>query len=219
MFKKQLNFVDITKQILNTSIEIQFHKLFEISTKLSRQMFRDIIDEKMKTMFKKRKTIAQMKIVKEKKMHVESVKFNSIELIYLKKIVVQVVFFCSMYVIICLTMNVSINNVKIKTLFNNDVEINCMSKKLTDATQLFIRQKINIIIINFIDERVRFFNICESIFVSIKSIIISIFIFVIECLNHDFFLNRFFQRIICMNVVNMNNNLLKIILHSLNDEK
>ena len=51
-------------------------------------MFRDIIDEKMKTMFKKRKTIAQMKIVKEKEMHVESVKFNFIELIHLKEIVV-----------------------------------------------------------------------------------------------------------------------------------
>ena len=51
-------------------------------------MFRDIIDEKMKTMFKKRKAIAQMKIVKEKKMHVESIKFNFIESIHLKKIVV-----------------------------------------------------------------------------------------------------------------------------------
>ena len=51
-------------------------------------MFRDIIDEKIKAMFKKRKVIAQKKIVKEKKMHVESVKFNSIELIHLKEIVV-----------------------------------------------------------------------------------------------------------------------------------
>ena len=51
-------------------------------------MFRDIIDEKMKIMFKKRKTVAQMKIVKEKKVHVESIKFNFIEFIYLKEIVV-----------------------------------------------------------------------------------------------------------------------------------
>ena len=58
MFKKQLNFVDITKQILNTSIEIQLRELLEISSKFSRQMFRDIIDEEMKTIFKKRKAIA-----------------------------------------------------------------------------------------------------------------------------------------------------------------
>ena len=79
IFKKQLSFVDITKQILNTSIEIQFRELFKISLKLSRQIFRDIIDEEMKTIFKKRKTIVQMRVVKEKKMHVESIKFNSIE--------------------------------------------------------------------------------------------------------------------------------------------
>ena len=72
---------------------------------------------------------------------------------------------------------------------------------------------------NFIDERVRFFDICELIFVNIKNIIILIFIFVIKCSNHNFFLNRFFQRIVYMNVVNMNNDSLKIILYLLNNKK
>ena len=88
MFKKQSNFVNIIKQILNTSIEIRFRKLLEISSELSRQIFRDIIDKKVKAVFKKRKLIAQKKIVKEKTMHVESVRFNSIELIHFKKIIV-----------------------------------------------------------------------------------------------------------------------------------
>ena len=79
-----------------------------------------------------------MKIVKKKKMHVESIKLNFIKSIHLKEIVVRIVFFRLMYVIIYSTMNVLIDDVKIKTLFNNDVEINCMSKKLIDATQLFI---------------------------------------------------------------------------------
>ena len=83
-----MNFVDIIKQILNTSIEIRLRELFEISFKFLRQMFRDIIDEEVKAVFKKRKVIAQKKIVKEKKMHVKSVRFNSIELIHLKEIVV-----------------------------------------------------------------------------------------------------------------------------------
>ena len=182
-------------------------------------MFRDIIDEKMKMIFKKRKTIAQMKIVKEKKMHVKSIKLNFIESIYLKKIIVQIIFFRLMYVVVCLTMNVSINNVKIKMLFNNNVEINYMLKKLIDATQLFIRQKINIIIINFINKRARFFDICESIFINIKNIIISIFIFMIKYLNYDFLLNRFFQRIVHINIININNDSLKLILHSLNNKK
>ena len=72
---------------------------------------------------------------------------------------------------------------------------------------------------SFIDERVCFFDVCESIFVNIESIIILMFIFVIERLDHDLFLNRFFQRIVRMNVVNINDDLLKIILHSLNGEK
>ena len=57
-----------------------------------------------------------------------------------------------MYVVVCSIMNVLIKNVKVKTLFDNNVEIDCMSKKLTNSTQLFIRQKTNIIMINFIDE-------------------------------------------------------------------
>ena len=72
---------------------------------------------------------------------------------------------------------------------------------------------------NFINECARFFDICESIFVNIENIIISIFIFVIECSNHDLLLNRLFQRIARINIVNMNNDLLKMMLYSLNDEK
>ena len=124
-----------------------------------------------------------------------------------------------MYVVVYLIINVLIVNVKNKTLFNNNIKINYMLKKLIDATQLFIRQEINIIIINFINERVHFFDVCESILMNIENIIISIFIFVIKRLNHDFLFNRFFQCIAHINVVNMNNDLLKIILHLLNDEK
>ena len=98
-----------------------------------------------------------------------------------------------MYVVVCLTINVLIDNIKIKTLFNNDVEINCMSRNLTDATQLSIRQEINIIIINFIDKRARFFDVYELIFINIENIIILIFIFVIERSNYDFFLIVFFN--------------------------
>ena len=98
-----------------------------------------------------------------------------------------------MYVIVCSTINILINNVKIKTLFNNNVKINYISKKLIDATQFLIRQIINIIIMNFIEECIRFFDVCKSILVNIKNIIISTFIFVIKRLNHDFFLIVFFN--------------------------
>ena len=81
-----------------------------------------------------------------------------------------------------------------------------MLKRLIDVMQLFIHQKINIVMINFINKRVYFFNIYELIFIDIEKIIILTFIFVIERSDHDFFLNRFFQRIVYMTVVNINNN-------------
>ena len=124
-----------------------------------------------------------------------------------------------MYVVVCSTMSVSIKNVKVKTLFDSNAEINCMLKRLTNSIQLFIRQRINIVIMNFTDEFARFFDVCESIFINIESIIISTFIFVIERLNYEFLLNRLFQRITCISVINMNNNSLKIMLHLLNDKK
>ena len=93
MFKKQSNFVDIIKQILNTSIEIRLRELLEISFQFLQRMFRDIIDEEIKTVFKKRKVIVQKKIVKEKEMYVKLIRFNFIESIYLKKIVARIVFF------------------------------------------------------------------------------------------------------------------------------
>ena len=72
---------------------------------------------------------------------------------------------------------------------------------------------------SFTDERVCFFDVYESMFINIENIIISTSIFVIERLNHELLFNRFFQRIARINVVNINNNLLKMMLHSLNDEK
>ena len=67
MFKKQSNFVDIIKQILNTSIEIRLRELFKISSEFLQQMFRDIINKKIKTVFRKRKVIVQKKIIKKRK--------------------------------------------------------------------------------------------------------------------------------------------------------
>ena len=48
-------------------------------------------------------------------MLVELTKFNFIELIYLKKMVVRVVFFRLINIVICLMIKILINNVKIKT--------------------------------------------------------------------------------------------------------
>ena len=94
-----------------------------------------------------------------------------------------------------------------------------MSKKLTNAVQLFIHQNISIIIINAINKLICFFNVCEVVFINIESIIISISIFGIKRFDHEFLFKRFFQRAVYMNFININDEFLKIILHFLNDEK
>ena len=82
-----------------------------------------------------------------------------------------------------------------------------------------MRQNINIIMINVIDERIRFFDVCKTVFISIDSITISISVFVVKRSNFKLFLKRFFQRAAHMSFINMNNESFKIILHSLNKEK
>ena len=73
--------------------------------------------------------------------------------------------------------------------------------------------------INAINDQAYFFNVCEIVFISIKSIIVSISIFVIKRSDYKLFFKRFFQRAVRINFVHINNDFLKIMLHSLNDEK
>ena len=73
--------------------------------------------------------------------------------------------------------------------------------------------------INVINERVHFFDVYKTVFISIDRITISIPVFVIKCSNHELFLKRFFQRVIYLSFINMNNESLKTILHSLNKKK
>ena len=219
IIKKQSDSVDVIKQILNTFIEIRLRKLLDISFELFRQMFRSIIDEKIKTISKERRIIAQSKHIKEKKVHVDSMRFSSTKSVHLKKIVTRVAFLHFMYAVIYSIMNVMIENIKIKVMFDSEAEINCMFKRLIDAVQLFVRQNINIIMINVIDKRARFFNMCETVLININSITISISVFVVKRADHELFLKRFFQRAARINSINMNDELFKMILHSLNEKK
>ena len=152
-------------------------------------------------------------------MHVNSMKFNLTDSMHLKEIVTRIVFLRLIYVVVYSIVNVLIENIKIKAMFNSKAETNCMFKRLINTAQLFVRQNIIIIIINIVDERARFFNVCEIIFISINNITISISVFVIKRSDHELFLKRFFQRVARINSINMNNELLKMILHSLNKEK
>ena len=57
-----------------------------------------------------------------------SMRLNSTKLMHLEKIVIRVAFLRFMYVVAYLIVNVMIENIKIKTMFDNDTVINCMFK-------------------------------------------------------------------------------------------
>ena len=133
IIKKQLNSINVIKQILNTFIEIRLRELLDIFFELFRQMFRSIIDEEIKTISKERRIIAQSKDIKEKKVHVDSMRFSSTKSMHLKKILTCVIFLRFMYVVVCSIVSVMIENIKIKAMFNNEAEINCMFKQLINV--------------------------------------------------------------------------------------
>ena len=118
--------------------------------------------------------------------------FSLTKSIYLKEIVTCVTFLRFMYAIVCSTIKMMIKKIKIKAMFDSDAKINYMLKKFANAVQLFIRQDINIIIINAIEKRARFFDVCEAIFINIESITISVSIFVVKRFNFELSLKRFF---------------------------
>ena len=152
-------------------------------------------------------------------MHVNSIRFNLTKLMHLKEIVTRVAFLRLIYVVVCLIMNVMIENIRIKTMFNSEAKINYMFKRLTDVIQLFMRQNINIIIINVTNERARFFNVCETVSISIDSIMISISVFVMKRSDHELFLKRLFQHAAHMSSININDESFEMILHFLNEKK
>ena len=146
-------------------------------------------------------------------------RFSSTKSVHLKEIVIRVAFLRLMYVVACSIVNVMIEDIKIKAMFDNEAEINCMFKRLTDVAQLSVRQNINIIMINVIDERARFFNVCEIVLISIDNITISISVFVVKRSDHELFLKGFFQRAAHMSFININDESLEMILHFLNEKK
>ena len=187
IIKEQSNSIDVIKQILNTFIKIRFRELFKISFKLFKQMFCSVIDEEIKAISKERRIIAQSKNIKEKKVYVDSMRRNSTKSVHFMKIVTRIAFLRLIYVVVCSIVNVIIENIKIKAMFDNRTKVNYIFKQLLDAVQLFVHQNINIIMINVIDKRARYFNVYEVVFINIDKITISISVFAVKHSNYKLF--------------------------------
>ena len=83
-------------------------------------------------------------------------------------------------------------NVKIKIMFDNKVEINCISKSLVDKIDLIIRKRVSISLVNIIEACARFEEVVENAKVSIERIIIRTHVFVVFRSNYKILLNRLF---------------------------
>ena len=84
---------------------------------------------------------------------------------------------------------------------------------------LYVRILLDIIIINVINERARFFDVCKTVFISIDNITISISVFIVKRSNHELLLKKLFQHAARINSINMNNESFKMILYFLNEKK
>ena len=86
-----------------------------------------------------------------------------------------------------------------------------MFKRLINIVPLFVHQNISIIIINIIDERVRFIDVCKTVFINIDSITISTSVFVVKRSDYELFLKEFVQRTARINFINIKNKSFKMI--------
>ncbi len=77
-------------------------------------------------------------------------------------------------------------------MFNNNVKINYISKDFANKIDLIIRQNVFILLIEIIKARICFEEIIKDIEISIRKVIIYIFIFVVFRLNYEILLNRSF---------------------------
>jgi len=72
-----------------------------------------------------------------------------------------------------------LKDIKIKTIFNNNAKINCISKSFANKISLVIRQNIFILLVKITKVRICFEKIIKDTKILIKKIIIYIFIFVV----------------------------------------
>ena len=77
-------------------------------------------------------------------------------------------------------------------MFNNNVKINYISKDFANKIDLIIRQNVFILLIEIIKARICFEEIIKDIEISIRKVIIYIYIFVVFRLNYEILLNRSF---------------------------
>ena len=83
-------------------------------------------------MIKNKKVVSRTKIKKIKKIYINLFTFFINESMYINELIIRVTFFRNIYAIICFIVYIDIKNYRVKTIFDNEIEINYIFKKLVN---------------------------------------------------------------------------------------
>ena len=131
-------------------------------------------------------------------------------------LIMRIAFLKAMCVVTCSKAFVFVDDIKVKTFFDNEIEINCINKKLTNERDLSIRHETIMFMIVIIENNVKFVDIYDDFEIRLRNATIIVFIFIVIKSNHFLILKRFFERFVKMSNTNMNDDFLELIIHSNN---
>ena len=206
--KNRVDVKDITRKILKFTIEIKIMNLLRLCFDLDRSFFRNMSD----TTFEKLSSRRDQNDSREIKVYFMSM--SSTKSIHLNDAMMRIISLRKqiLFATACSIISVHIRNVKVRVLLDSDAEINCIIKKLIQETLLLICRETIISLIAIIENKACFLDVCDDVKVRLREI-------VVDQSNHNLILKRFFVRAVRMQSININNNLLKISIHSDDDTK
>ena len=204
--REMSNAKSVTQSILHIKMKIKFLNLLRLCSKINKTFFRIMNDNEATTIKATTSKTTQS-------INVSSICNDITKAMHMNDLIVRISSLKAMCVVACSKTFVSIENVKVKTLFDNEVEINCINKRLVDEANLFIRHETIMSMIATTNDNVKFVKVCDDLKVRLREVIIITSIFVILKSNHDLILERFFERVARMSSTNMNDESLKLVMH------
>ncbi len=191
--RKQANSKALIENILIFKIKIKLIDFFDFYSNLSCSFFCSIFNKEFNKIITNRKLQVIIKKKKKTIINIDSINIKFIEIVYLDNIVAKVNLLQTFYFVVFFIVWIKIKNIKIKIIFDNKIEINCISKSLAKKIDLIICQKVSISLIEVIEARVYFEEIIKNAKISIDDIVIYISIFVIICFDYKILLRQSFQ--------------------------
>ena len=192
ILKKKLNSATFINKILKQNVLVTMYNLLRILLKLQQLFFQELSDTTADEI--KNKKINWIKVI------------NLVQISLLKSDCFQSTELKSemMYAAECLKLSAKIENEFFDTLYNTDAEINIMIKTAVNAVKLFIQSDSMMDLMMYDDENCLFVKMCLNIEVDCREVKCYTSVFVVEKAVYDLLLKRFYQIVIQMKQIKMN---------------